>query len=194
MVGTTRRQFLATSIAVPAAAAACGRSLPADHERLDAGMVRALCAAILPSSVGPDGAARVAGEFQAWLSGFRPGAERNHGYGTGELTFNPDDPTPRWSDQLAQLDSEARREHERLFAEVAVPERQTLIASALSEVGQSIPTPIGADHVAVAVLAFFYASPEATNLCYGAAINRQTCRPLSESPRPPVILPAGDEA
>jgi hypothetical protein len=194
MAGPTRRQFLATSIAVPTAAAACGRTRIADGEPLNDGIVRALCEAILPSSLGTDGAAKVAGEFQAWLSAYRPGAERNHGYGTGELTFNPDDPTPRWSDQLALLDGDARREHARSFVELAVAERQTLVAAALSEVGGSIPSAIGADHVAVAVLAFFYASPDATNLCYGAAINPRTCRPLSESPRAPVVLPAGAKA
>lgn len=194
MAGTTRRQFLATSIAVPAAAAACERPSLTSGESLDAGIVQALCVAILPSSLGTEGAARVAGEFQAWLSTFRAGAERNHGYGTGDLTFNPDDPAPRWSNQLTQLDGDARREHSQSFAEITVAERQSLVAAALGDADESIPSPVRAGHVAVALLAFFYASPEATNLCYGAAVNKQTCRPLSESPRRPVILPAGDEA
>lgn len=193
MAEPTRRQFLATSVVVPVAVASCGRSLPADREALDAPMLRALSEAILPSSLGTDGTARVAGQFQTWLSAYRPGAERNHGYGTGELTFNPDDPTPRWSDQLARLDSEARGKHGQRFVDLTVADRQALLEAALGDAGPSMPSPIAADHVAVAVLALFYASPEATNLCYGVAINRQTCRPLAESPRSPVIFPAGGE-
>jgi len=41
--------------------------------------------------------------------------------------------------------------------------------------------------IAVALLAHFYESPGATDLCYEAQIGRQTCRPLAaqaSKPRP----------
>ncbi len=45
-----------------------------------------------------------------------------------------------------------------------------------------------APHIAVALLAHFYASPEATDLCYQVKIGKETCRPLASSSRQPLPL------
>jgi hypothetical protein len=42
--------------------------------------------------------------------------------------------------------------------------------------------------VAVALLAHFYGTPAATDLCYNAQIGRQTCRPLSAQARKPLPM------
>jgi hypothetical protein len=42
--------------------------------------------------------------------------------------------------------------------------------------------------VAVALVAHYYASPAATDLCYGASIGREQCRPLAHSRRQPLPL------
>ena len=44
------------------------------------------------------------------------------------------------------------------------------------------------DDYAVALLAHFYASPAATDLCYEARIGKDTCRPLAQSSRKPLPL------
>ena len=71
--------------------------------------LRALGDAVLPTELRPEGVARAAAEFRRWMDGYRPGAEANHGYGTGTIETLPADPRPAWQQQLAALDADARR-------------------------------------------------------------------------------------
>jgi hypothetical protein len=120
---------------------------------------------------------------------YRPGAEANHGYGTGRIQQLPADPRPKWRSQLASLDQDARRRHGRSFTALSRADQQAMVRTALSEErGETLPTPLAAGHVALAMLAHFYDSPTATDLCYEATIGRQLCRPLAAAPQQPVPL------
>jgi hypothetical protein len=67
--------------------------------------------------------------------------------------------------------------------------RQAAVRAALAgERGESLPSPLAARHVALALLAHFYESPAATDLCYESEIGRQQCRPLAAQARQPVAL------
>jgi hypothetical protein len=49
--------------------------------------------------------------------------------------------------------------------------------------------PVGrAPHVALALLAYWYGTADATDRCYEAHIGRQNCRPLAGSARKPLPL------
>jgi hypothetical protein len=48
-----------------------------------------------------------------------------------------------------------------------------------------MPAPADAHHVALGLLAWFYASPAAEDLCYRAAIGRGSCRSLADVERAP---------
>jgi len=68
-------------------------------------------------------------------------------------------------------------------------EQQALVRAALA--GQRInglPQIDRASHLAVGLLAFFYASPEAADLCYQARIGSNSCRPLGDSGARPLPL------
>jgi hypothetical protein len=149
----------------------------------------ALADAVLPRELGPAGIARAAANFQQWMDGYRPGAEATHGYGTGRIERLPADPRPNWQTQLAALDTSARRDGGQPFARQQRERRQALIRTALAgERGEGLPNPLAARHVALALLAHFYDSPAATDLCYSAEIGRQLCRPLGSQQRQPVAL------
>jgi hypothetical protein len=123
------------------------------------------------------------------MDGYRPGAEANHGYGTGTIQRVPPDPRPRWRTQLSALDADARRERGRSFSALSRADAQAMLRTALAdERGESLPAPLAARHVALALLSHFYDSPAANDLCYEAAIGRQQCRPLSAAPQQPVPL------
>ena len=156
--------------------------LPNDRE-----LLTALADAILPSELGRNGTRSTAERFERWTSNFRPGAELNHGYGTGELQHTVADPWPRWRGQLAALDADARRLHRAGFAEIGREQRKSMIAALLEaqNVERIPPSPIVADHVALALLGWFYNQPEATDLAYRARIAKETCRPLGEAPSQP---------
>src|SRR5678815_392428 len=115
---TPRRTFVARVTGVIAAWPLLGRirglramAAAASPPRLrpNATILDALGDAVLPAELGADGVSRAVVEFQRWMDGYRPGAEANHGYGTGKIEHLPADPRPRWRSQLAALDADARR-------------------------------------------------------------------------------------
>jgi hypothetical protein len=165
----------------PAAATQSGR-------QPNATLLDALGDTVLPAELGADGVARAVAEFQRWMDGYQPGAEAIHGYGTGRIELLPADPRPQWRSQLAALDADARRNGPS-FSALPRERRQALVRAALrNERGDALPNPLLARHVALALLAHFYDSSAATDLCYDAQIGRQQCRPLSAQRQQPVTL------
>jgi hypothetical protein len=155
----------------------------------NAAVLSALGTAILPSELGAEGRTRAVAEFQRWMDGYRPGAEANHGYGTGRIERLAADPRPQWQSQLTALDADARRLGGPSFAALPVEQRQSIVRAALAgERGESLPSPLAARHVALALLAHFYDSSAANDLCSEAEIGRQQCRPLAAQRQQPVAL------
>jgi len=177
-----RRSFL-QSIGAAATALLLPRSLWARLRvrELDPVRLRSVADAVLPSSLGPEGTAATVEGFSTWLAGYRPGAERPHGYGSGsmEIEYLPPDPTPRWEVQLERLDELARDRFGADFASTTVEQRRSVLRD---EVGDdsisSIPAAAGAGHVAVALMAFWFGSPAATDAAYDASIGAGRCRSL----------------
>lgn len=190
----SRRDFVHSAAAiVPAAALVRARGEckipPGVAARLDEPSLRALAEALLPSALGADRVRRVTRDFQGWLEGYRPGAERDHGYGTGVIEQLPSDPRGAWGAQLAALDRAARDRFGTALVQLAVPRRRELVADAIADQRlERLPPPAAASHIAVALLAWFYGTPEATDLCYRARIGKTRCRPLAGAADRPVPL------
>jgi len=156
---------------------------------LDPRLLRALGAAVLPGELGAPGLERTIVGFERWLAGYREGAELVHGYGTGELRRTGPSPALRWSTQLRELAAAAQRTHGARFDQVTLTQRQELVRAALA--GQRLggmPAIDRAPHLSLGLLAFFYDSPEASDLCYQARIGANGCRSLAESERRPLPL------
>ena len=187
----SRRTFLSSlaaalplTVLVRRAHAAAVIHLESDPATLDA-----LAAAILPSELGRAGLAKAARDFRDWGANYHESAELVHGYGTSRLRSTGPTPLTRWTTQLDELEAQSRSMHQRRFSELTVAQRSDLVRAALQ--GQRldrVPAIVDANHVAVALLAHFYDSSAANDLCYGAQIGRQTCRPLSASSRKPLPL------
>ena len=157
------------------------------HLQSDPATLDALAAAILPSELGRAGIAKAARDFRDWGAKYHESAELVHGYGTSRLRSTGPTPLTRWTTQLDELEVQSRSTHQRRFSELTVAQRSDLVRAALQ--GQRldrVPPIVDANHVAVALLAHFYDSSAANDLCYGAQIGRQTCRPLSASSRKPL--------
>lgn len=187
----SRRRFLAT-VAATAPLAAIVRRAHAEaviHLESDPSTLDALAEAVLPSSLGRVGARRAASSFREWGARYRENAELVHGYGTSRLRATGPTPVTRWATQLDQLEARARSEHQRPFRELTVEQRTALVRAVLQgERLDRMPSVASAKHVAIALLAHFYETPAAMDLCYGAQIGRQTCRPLSAQARKPLPL------
>ena len=153
---------------------------------MDPARLRALAAAVLPAELGPRGLERVVVAFETWLTGYREGEEILHGYGTAELRRTGPSPALRWTNQLEAFGPR--------FTAMSQAERQAAVRAAVEVPGArlgGLPAVDRAPHLALGLMAFYFSSPEATDLCYEAHIGRNNCRPLAESSRRPLPLAPG---
>ena len=163
--------------------------IPPQTASLDPEAVAALAAAILPSELGNDGFARVAREFAQWIGGYRVGAEIVHPYGSADLRTTGPSPVERWRSQLGALDQDARRQHRTAFASLIVAQRRSLVRAAIeADRPTRLPDPLTANHVGLALVAWYFATPDAVDRCYSVRIGRNQCRPLVNAPRQPLPL------
>lgn len=190
---TNRRTFLkaaAAAVAASSLSTASAEAAPQTARTLDPALLAALGESILPESLGAAARKKIVAGFATWIAGYKPVTEEMHGYGDQEITYTPADPLPNWSAQLNALDLLAQRRHRRRFAALSVAKRRDVVQANLARIRTpALPgNPLAAPHVAVALLSFWAASSEATDLAYDAQINKGTCRVLAVSPRKPLPL------
>jgi hypothetical protein len=147
--------------------------MPAWAQRVDfpgehAATLREIAAVVLPSEAD---AARIATEFAAWVNDYRAGAETDHGYGNTRIRAKGPSPAANYLRDLAALKGNVSRES------LTATLKQT-----------DLPRTPGASHVAADLMAFYFRSSDANDLCYGAQIGRDQCRGLPGSDRPPAPL------
>ncbi len=210
----SRRTFLKHSVATVAAAstAACAaenggapdRAPPVQPTQppstppppLPAPTLRAVGQAVLPAdNLGPDGVDRAVTAFAHWADGLDPVAELPHPYLVPETRYSGPDPRPAWTAQLHALEKECHLRYAISFDALDIPTRRALLARPLGQGDQGNPDralgpPANANHVSLALIAHFYASPIATDLCHGRTIAKQQCRGLDGAAAEPAALGA----
>jgi hypothetical protein len=188
----TRRGFLASLAGAVPLAVIVRRAHAAAvlHLQTDPATLDALAEVVLPASaLGKAGVANAAKAFRDWGAGYREGAELVHGYGTSRLRTTGPTPLTRWSKQLDDLDAAAQAANQKPFRALSGSERTSLVRAALQ--GQRVdrlPGVADASHVALALIAHFYESSDAADLCYEARIGKNQCRPLAASTKKPLPL------
>jgi hypothetical protein len=145
--------------------------------------------AVLPETLGAAGRTRAVRAFSSWIAAYVPVSEELHGYGDAEITYTPADPAPGWNAQLEALDLLAKRKYRRGFGAIDIVKRRELLSAQIGRGGARLPAnPLQAAHVAVALLAHWADSSEATDLAYGAVIGKGECRLLADSSHKPLPL------
>jgi hypothetical protein len=198
---TDRRTFLSQAAASMAAFTVAG-DLPAAPQQgpavasraLDAPLLAALGDTILPESLGAAGRARAVRAFREWIAAYAPVSEEMHGYGYADIRYTVADPAPGWNAQLQGLDLLAKRQFGAGFTSLKADKRDTLVRSQLAAArnGRLPADPLSAPHIAIALLAHWAGSSEATDLAYGVRIGKDNCRSLDASPhKPPPLAPGG---
>jgi hypothetical protein len=187
----SRRTFLASLAAAVPLAVVVRRAHAAAvvHLASEPATLDALAEAVLPSALGRAGIAKEVAAFREWGAGYREGAEVNHGYGTSRLRSLGPTPLTKWTTQLDELDARAQSKHQRNFRDLPVADRVALVRAVLE--GQRMdrmPGIADASHVSLALLAHFYDSSAANDLCYEAKIGKATCRPLAASTGKPLPM------
>ena len=191
-----RRHFVAWLVAI----AALPKSVRAASQRVrmhlggqraipSQAAIRALGAALLPNELGKARTEIASDAFWRWMSGYREGAELLHPYGSPRISYTGASPVPAWTRQMDELDRAARSEHGSGFASLSANARQALVRDALTDFkGDRLPGIVSAPHIALGMLAHFYDSSDATDLCYRAQIGRNKCRPLAHNARRPLPI------
>lgn len=189
----TRRSFLKQSVATVAAAsvAGCASDDGGDTSPLPAHTLRAVADAVLPAELGADGRERAVAAFERWSDGLEPVAELAHPYLVPETRYSGPDPRPGWVAQLQGLEKECHARHGKLLTDLDTAGRRKLLARGVGQAGPGLGAPASANHIAVALMAHFFASPAATDMCYGRTIAKQQCRGLDGAVAEPAALGAG---
>ncbi|QJR34165.1 twin-arginine translocation signal domain-containing protein [Gemmatimonas groenlandica] len=204
---TSRRSFLKTAGALTAGVAAVGTSTACavkdptasnatgqenSAERVrgfDRVLLDAVATAVLPASLGATGIRTATNAFVAWADGYEPVAEEMHGYGYADVRYLPADPSPAWRAQLTALDLLAHRYGTDSFSTLPLPRRRELLRAVLRDQrGDRLPSPLDANHVAIALLAHWSSGPDAWDAAIGARVAPGVCRTLGDATRKPLPL------
>jgi hypothetical protein len=143
--------------------------------------LRELAAVALPSELGRAGADRVVEQFENWVREYRSGADMEHGYGFTRIRSKPTAPAPAYLSQL-----EALREP---MANGNAAAKRKAVEEALERANiRDLPRSPDGKHVIADLMSFYFHGSDANDLCYRAAIRRDSCRGLegSDNPPPPI--------
>lgn len=191
-----RRRFMKQSAAVVSGLALPGCVAPGEspatggssESALPPRTLAAVGRLVLPSTeLGEAGVDRVLQGFQKWLDELQPVAELAHVYiYTDEIQYGPAHPGPLFRAQLEALELLADQDKGASFTELSREEQEEILRRQLPrDLPAGLPDAARAPHVAVGLLAYFYDTSEANDLCYQAAIESQTCRGLESSSSEP---------
>lgn len=154
-----------------------------DEQTLDA-----IAEVVLPSDA--DRPAAVA-DFVRWTRNYHEGADMDHGYGFTRIRSTGPSPATDYSAQIAALDAAARAAGAAAFASAPLAARRTIIEKALADAKiERLPQRPNGQHVAADLMALYFHSADAEDLCYRAAIGRDSCRGLPGSEHAPAPLRA----
>jgi hypothetical protein len=143
--------------------------------------LRALAAVVLPSELGSAGIDRTAEAFVRWVRGYRAQAEMDHGYGNTRLRAKGASPAPAYLTHLESLRAA-------LLSADMDAKRQAVTAALEQAKITDLPRNPDGRHVAADLMAFYFRSSDANDLCYRAAIGRDLCRGLDGSEQAPAPL------
>jgi hypothetical protein len=180
--------FVARQAAPLAAAAAQAGTAPAAFAAADVTTLGAIGEVVLPSTLTADDRRLAVRAFTAWFTNYRQGADMGHGYGSSTLR-GPSGPSPiaRYPPQFAALTAEAKQRGASTFATLPIAARRVVVEAFLNQpqpVTRLPAQPTGANLVADFMGSYFH-SQDGWNLCYRAEIDRDTCRTLVGSEKPP---------
>jgi len=156
-------------------------------------MLHEIAPTLLPAALGTAGVAATVDRFAAWTRGYREGVPLAHGYGHPRLQKTGPSPVPAYIAQLTALDAAARAKGGR-WQTLDLETRRALLDAAFAKAGvKSLPPRPSGQHVAADLMAFYFRSSEANDLCYNALIQREVCRPIQiTTTRPAPLAQRGD--
>ena len=141
-------------------------------------VLRDVAETVLPSSIGRQGQEAAVSNFLKWLREYREGVALSHGYGEPRLVKSGPSPKAGYVEQLAALEQAAKARGGR-FGALPLAVRRELLDAAFkaADVSNLSGRPDG-KHVVADLMAHYFRSSEANDLCYNARIGRNTYRAI----------------
>ncbi len=191
-----RRRALQTLAS--AAAALPLLRVPLDAQELSGGQVfllRDVAATVLPSAIGRKGQDEAVDNFLRWIRDYKEGVPLSHGYGEPRLVKTGPSPAPDYAKQLAALQSAAKSRGGR-FGALSLDDRRALLDEAFTAADvRNLPGRPDGRHIVADLMAHYFRSSAANDLCYNARIGRQTYRAIRVTTvRPQPLRPSGPQA
>jgi hypothetical protein len=141
-------------------------------------VLRDVAPTVLPSPLGTKGVEDAVNGFVLWLRDYREGVPLSHGYGAPRLVRSGPSPVTKYGTQLTSLQEAARLRGGR-FAALGLEDRRALLDAAFKQSGvTNLPGRPDGKHVVADLMAHYFRSSAATDLCYNARIGRNTSRAI----------------
>ena len=148
--------------------------LPADQVFI----LRDVAATVLPSALGAKGQNEAVDNFLRWMRDYKEGVALSHGYGEPRLVKSGPSPVPGYSKQIAALQQAAQSRGGR-FGALPLAVRRELIDAAFTAADvRNLPGRPDGKHVVADLMAHYFRSSAANDLCYNARIGRNTYRAI----------------
>lgn len=191
-----RRRALQT-LATAAAALPLLR-VPLDAQELSADQVfvlRDVAGTVLPSAIGRKGQDEAVDNFLRWIRDYKEGVPLAHGYGEPRLEKSGPSPAPGYAKQIASLQAAAKVRGGR-FGALPLEDRRALLDEAFKAADvRNLPGRPDGKHIVADLMAHYFRSSAANDLCYNARIGRQTYRAIRVTTvRPQPLTPSGPQA
>lgn len=179
--------------------AAAAASLPLLRVPLDARdltadqvfLLRDVAGTVLPSAIGRKGQDAAVDAFLTWIREYKEGVALSHGYGEPRLVKTGPTPAPGYATQLAALQAAAKSRGAR-FGALPLDARRELLDAALKAADvRNLPVRPDGKHVVADLMAHYFRSSAANDLCYNARIGRNTYRAIRVTTVRPAPLNGG---
>jgi hypothetical protein len=141
-------------------------------------VLRDVATTVLPSVIGAKGNDEAVDNFLRWLREYREGVPLSHGYGEPRLVRSGPSPAPGYGTQLAAL-QQASADRGGRFGALPLDARRALLDAAFKQAGlQNLPSRPDGKHIVADLMAHYFRSSAANDLCYNARIGRHTFRAI----------------
>jgi hypothetical protein len=155
--------------------------VPLDAQELSSDQVfvlRDVAATVLPSAIGRKGQDEAVDNFLRWIRDYKEGVPLSHGYGEPRLVKSGPSPAPGYAQQVAALQAAAKARGGR-FGALSLEERRALLDEAFTAADvRNLPGRPDGKHVIADLMAHYFRSSAANDLCYNARIGRNTYRAI----------------
>ena len=141
-------------------------------------LLRDVATTVLPSAIGAKGQDEAVDSFLRWLRAYKEGVPLSHGYGEPRLVRTGPSPAPGYGAQITALQLAATDRGGR-FGALPLDARRAILDAAFKTAGvDNLPQRPDGKHVVADLIAHYFRSSAANDLCYNARIGRHTFRPI----------------